>query len=327
MGSLINPSMMARDVTQWPFQWDSPWNLPVATTVTLQSAAASQTVNARSDPNGTTINSTSYSLPIYYATGATPNITVLWEDFITGTDYGTPSIPWSSDMTPAAGTDKNIVIVSADRQTAYEMWYVQGTYPSFTVGWYAAISLKGSGIDQEGVRAYEGSSIGGLVRQYDVNAGVIRHALALGVDTNKLYATCPANTGWVWPAFGQDDSACTTGQLYAGLNPMGTYCVIPQSVSAASLGITTPAGLMMYQAAKDYGLYFVDRTGLGTGYNTFYAEPNVSAAWITNLLSNFDLNRIVQNLRVVTNNTSTTPNGGTIDATGANRVQPLATPV
>jgi hypothetical protein len=318
----------SRDITTWPFSRSSIWNLPVATTATFQVLSSAQNVNlggAQAPTVGIGCNYTSWSIPVYQASVSDPMCSVHWVDF-NSVDHGTYNINIPTGAIPTNGEDGNMDVIDPDRQHVHELFYVHGTSPSFTVANYVTNDLTGSAFNTYGIRAYGGSTLGGLVREADVQAGVIRHALALALVTTQLYAYLDGQSvcrGFVWPAISQDQTACVTDVVgpYSGLNPIGTYAAIPKTVNLSSLGFATTQGLMMAHAAQDYGVYIVDRT---TQADAFYAEPAVDASWIAGLASDYDQDRIHHALQVVTNNTSGTPNGGTWDSSGSNRVVALA---
>ncbi|MDP9407559.1 MAG: hypothetical protein M3P95_06775 [Actinomycetota bacterium] len=83
------------------------------------------------------------------------------------------------------------------------------------------------------------------------------------------------------------------------------------------MGLSTPAGRMLARAMQDYGGYATD-----VSYSTMnvFVEPLPGAKAFADQLINApawdaaDLKKIRQHLRIVTNNTPKTPNGGTLDA-------------
>jgi hypothetical protein len=145
------------------------------------------------------------------------------------------------------------------------------------------------------VRAYGGSAIGGLIRQWEVTSGTIHHALALAITGSQLKA------GWVWPATTQDADGATS---YSGLVPMGSFAAIPPTVDLGAQGLT-PGGLMVARALQGYGAYVVDRSGAFS----LYAEPSAATDPLIGQAGQ-DLGKIRALLRLVTNNAPTSVNGG-----------------
>lgn len=117
-------------------------------------------------------------------------------------------------------------------------------------------ALGGLGVGAEnGRRASMVPSYAGVVTDADVAAGRIDHALALLVPATLLG---PAFTG---PALAFDSEPNYTSAL-----PMGARLALPPALGpdpAAALGLRTQLGRMLAQAARDYGMYAVDRGGEG----------------------------------------------------------------
>ncbi|WFG44944.1 hypothetical protein [Pseudonocardia alni] len=340
-------------MTSGPFASDSVWNLPIAVDAVFagdddpRNGAMHDTGD---DGSGLVwVNSHRYSHPITFAGPDCPPATVV--DVVNGGRWNDP-IP--SDARIAGGDDAHMHVVSADRSRVHEYFGVTRMSPVFyEVRRRAVVPLRGPGIGpQQGVRAYGGSAIGGLIRRVEVDpahplhTGRIDHALAVALRTDQLYMDraawsgdygyydsgeldvgrhpgwptgTPANgfmrqTGYVWPATEQDYQSPTE---YSGTIPMGSYFAIPGSVDVTALGITTVQGLMLARAAQQYGVYVTDASGA----MAFYTEDDAGPAteFADSLLSANDYTgrdpRIVFNaLRVVVNNTSVTPNGGPLGA-------------
>lgn len=124
------------------------------------------------------------------------------------------------------------------------------------------IDVRGDGTGWwNGRRASMLPSFAGLIRDGEIDAGHIPHALALQVPATMLARA------FVWPAFAFDRDADYSGSL-----PMGALLAIPSWVDIDGLGLSR-RGRAIAQAAQDYGAYVVDRGGGGI---TFLAELGAS---------------------------------------------------
>jgi hypothetical protein len=326
------PAPAGRNATLWPFASDSPWNTPIGSGAALESASGALTSMIRSTTLKTQdgsssmnmvtwMNADSYSHPVYTATNSDPMATI-------SQTYGAPvtaRVPASA--TPAVGTDKHMHVIQPDGGTIVEMWDVtRNSSTSLTAGRIAVVNLLGSGIGPDnGVRAYGGSAVGGLIRKWEVDPsdpnytdGVIRHAIAIAVPNGMLkytggnagYDAAGYGTakGYVWPATEQDYSS---PWAYYGTIPMGQLFTIPKSVNIDTLGLSSAARAVA-KAMQDYGAYVTDCTGPGTV--AFYAEPTVPSAWLGDVAgpnwSASSLTTIRKNLVAVTNNGPTSVGGG-----------------
>src|ERR1700681_2206116 len=108
-----------------------------------------------------------------------------------------------------------------------------------------------------GRRASMVPSFAGLIRDGEISAGHIPHALAAMAPRSILQASA------VWPAAAFDRSSNYTGTL-----SMGSLLAIPATIDLTQLGLS-PQGLVIAHAAQDYGVYVVDSGGGGF---TFLAE-------------------------------------------------------
>lgn len=322
------PPTTGRDVFYWPFASDSVWNLPVGTGAVLESATAAKTLALRTNTMGNSINCDRYSHPLVRASATDPLVTITdWND---GTRSRTAHIPASAQ--PAPGDDRHLHILQPDGHTCVETWLFEWTgATTASAGRVATSNFFGAGLGpQGGTRAYGGSALGGLIRKWEADPndphytdGVIRHAIALAVNLNTLLYTSGSagydangygtELGYVWPATEQDYGSEAT---YSGTVPMGTYCVIPKTVDVASLGLSW-AALPIAKAIQDYGAYITDQAGwIDDPWFAVYAEPALAETEWFHVVYNDpiwdapDIGTIRDNLRIVTNNTAATPNGG-----------------
>ncbi len=177
------------------------------------------------------------------------------------------------------------------------------------------------------------SGIGGSIRVGELTGSdPIRHVLKINLwGLRYLYAGTPNGSepkgfGFRWPANNADGYA---QQSYGGTNPevaMGSLLAIPPSMTYASLGIESELGRKMFDVLRDYGAYVVDDTawynfhfdgeyGVPEEVELYYGMPMRGA--IDNPIKR-DLERLKQNLHVVSNNTPETIGGP------GERLSPLA---
>jgi hypothetical protein len=279
----------ARDAFLWPFASTSPWNMPVGSGAQFEAASAPRTSNLN-DPRATAwVNAREYSAPIYRASSSDPLATV-----VDGDERAQYRIPAAAR--PANGSDGALYVVDPTAHYVDETWRMSGGPLAWTTSYHVRNDVRGSGWGTGGVRAAGGSGIGGIIRHWEVDAGVIRHGLALSIADFQL------RRGPVWPATAEDGNAAS---IYRGLNPIGTFAAIPPTVDVTRLGLSRE-GLMLARALQDYGAYVVDRNGSSF---VMKADPSLDG---TPALTNMrhDLAKLRPQLRVVTNNAPASVNGG-----------------
>jgi hypothetical protein len=287
-----------RDATQWPFASDSPWNLPIGSRAQYTDASDSRTASLIRSGVSWWVNASQYSHPIYRASAGDPVLT------LTRPGHANVQFRAPSNARPAAGTDKHMHVIDPSGQWLDESWATEGTAPVMTTGYHVRTNMFGPGMGQGGVRAYGGSAIGGLIRTWELQAGSIRHAVALSIQPNQL------KSGWVWPATVQDGN-----NRYSGGTPMGTLAAIPPSVDITKLGLSA-TGLAVARAMQDYGAYVVDQSGCVC----LFAEPSAESTPQLAQLRN-DVAKLRSHLRVIANNTPSSVGGGGV------RRAPLAPPL
>lgn len=348
-GRLVDLGAVPLEPALRPFSAGSVWRLGVAQGAVFAADSDPRNVairNTGADGSGKVwVNSDDHSHPISYASPDSPLATVV--DTVNGGSW-TEQIP--ADARIATGSDKHMHVVTPDGTHLLEHFAVTRVSPArYDCGRRIEVDLLGSGIGpQNGVRAYGGSAIGGLIRGWEVDpahpryTGRIKHALAIALRGDQLYMDAahyggsqgyytsgtldptkhpgwPAGTsaagfmkqtGYVWPATEQDWASPTS---YSGTIPMGSFFAIPSGTALDSLGLQTTQGRMLARAARDYGCYVTDYSGA----SAFYCENDGGPAQVfaSALLggasaSAHDARAVFNALRVIPGNAAATPNGG-----------------
>ena len=170
------------------------------------------------------------------------------------------------------------------------------------------------------------STLGGSIRVGELTGdGQIHHALKIMPYAKTDLHFDWEDMGFKWPATTADGYASDT---YGGTNPnvlMGSLLAIDPSATVESLGITTEVGKKLFFALQNYGAYIVDDS-FGPRYN-FGGDINISAevkkAYGINLWAKAskatdsqnaayakDMKALIDNLKVVTNNSKKRVGGG-----------------
>ena len=284
------PRVLARrTASDWPFDVSSPWNTPLGSGAQFDSSTSAAT-RALLDPRvDTWVNAEQYSHPIVQATNDDPVVRVR----VRGEREISLRVPRGAQ--PAAGSDAHLHVVAPDGRWLDEMWLVDTTNEVWTAGHHVRTDLHGPGVGAGGVRAYGGSAIGGLIRSWEIEAGTIRHVLALAIDDTQLRSK-PR-----WPATAEDSNAESS---YSGPIPMGSLVAIPPDVDTSALQLN-PSGRALAAALQNFGAYVVDRAGAFT----LFAEPSLAGSTTLDHLRS-EFRRLRPLLRIVTNNGPLTVGGG-----------------
>lgn len=328
------PPVTTRSQYQWPFSWDSFWNMPLASTATYTPVTITDN-GTYEDASSQTYNDTNTSDPVKtltnarLASGSTGPVQVHVDPSMTANGQWNTCSSWLS---------------SADSDTVYQGQTTQltaGGNPSFggtADNTWPTVSIKGIG--QAGCMGGSGlSGLGGTLTKADVTGtSPITHALKVALDGFVNYST--ANGGHRWPALNADGgyNQSGNGNFYGGSDPNmveGTLLALPPTISPSSF--SNPLVQKIAQAAQDYGVYTVDTTATDRfAFSTFITNYDATSSFdtaacttgCTHPSSNqsiyaSQLDTLLKDLAAVTNNTQATPGGGAI---GASRCAPYAPP-
>lgn len=308
---------VTRDPRLQPFAATSIWNTPIGTGAAYSAEQAPETRMLRTDDAGGPRKSVIWighdvmaiarareNDPLAPWSFGSRAATALWPADGTMAN-GTVMIRTPPGIRFLGGSDRYVVIIAPDGRTAYEGWH--GSASPQTGGYHAdylvRTDLLGSGIARsdgrsEGIRAFGGSLLGGLVRCAELSGGAIPHAIAVNLANSQLKAATSQHGQKVWPATGSDDAGRNG---YAGLVPMGSLLAIPPDVDIGQLGLTRD-GAALAHAFQDFGGYVVDRAP-----ETMVLAQVEAGCPTSDLVK--DRMKIARHLTIVTNNGPAHPGG------------------
>jgi len=316
----ITSSPPPREASKQPFDSFSIWNTPIGRGAIYQSNTGPETLMLRDENVGGHAGSYTWiganAFGIYQQTEGNPQMrwsylsrpaTLPWPH-----EGGLPDGEFLLQTPPETrflgGADGYAVIITQDGRFAYEVW--KGSFDwmaqIYRAHYLVRTDLYGSGISSrdgisEGIRAFGGSLLGGLIRCYELDALSIQHAIAMVPSTTQLKAGPTMNEQKVWPATTTDGDSVN---IYSGLIPMGALFAIPPSTDLTRIGLS-PEGLALARAFQNFGGYVVD-----TAHKTMIlaeVEAGCNSAHIKNL--NQDKRKIVSVLTLVENNSAAEPGG------------------
>jgi hypothetical protein len=238
----------------------------------------------------------------YYSTLSTPN-TNLW---VLPASYQPASQNYQDAVYLPAGacaspdTDAHMAVFQPNGQVldAYNTIITSDGSIVSSMASFVDATGDGTGLSN-GRRASMLPSFAGLIRTGEISSGLIPHAMAALISQTMLTSAA------VWPAAAFDRSNNYTGAL-----PMGTLLAIPPTVNVTTLGLS-PQGLVMANAAQNYGVYLVDSGGSGLTFQAELNDPEIrwpgtatTPPWWR------DIEIIAASLQMVVNNTAAAPGGG-----------------
>lgn len=237
-----------------PFAADSPFNVPVVATPTVDPDSAAMVARISRAGLGHA-NLVEFGIPIYQATESTPRRPVE----CTLTDWGPCALadsprPIPENAEPGVGRGA-MVVVDRAADTADEYWEAATSDAGWSTGWGAITSLSGSGWGG-GATGAGASRLGGVIRVDEIQAGVIPHALMLESDTACASTFRP-------PAEKTDGESTRPDCI-----PEGARLQLDPAIDVAAIPGITPGELAVARALQEYGGYLIDRadTSLAVGF-------------------------------------------------------------
>jgi hypothetical protein len=266
-----------------PFRFFSPssfWNRPLRTHARLapeskQLIAAFDAEIAAEESVGkgpATINTTSWSVPIYTVSAAQPTVKVTLENAAPTSTLQAAwnAVPLPEDAQPAGGSDEHLVVWQPSRDELWEFWHLVHGPEGWHAAWGGAMRNVTADSGAYGPEAWPGakptwgasasslSIAGGLITLEDLESGQINHALAIGI---------PQVRAGVYASPAQRTDGKSTDPLAL---PEGAQLRLEPSLKLASLHLPRLT-LMLARAAQRYGIVVRD----GAANVAFYAQEPV----------------------------------------------------
>lgn len=269
--------------TRSPFRFfapDSVWNRPVRASASLAPRSAdliaafdAEIAREALATHGPTVNTISYSVPIYTVPANQPTVMV---QLVNHSPEPALQLAWSAvplppNAQPAAGGDKHLVVWQPSTDRLWEFWHLEQTPTGWQAAWGGAIQNVSSDSGAYGPQAWPGaqsrwgasgtslSIAGGLITLEDLELGQINHALAMAIPDVRagVYAA---------PAHKSDGKSTEPLTL-----PEGVHLRLNPKLNLAALHLPRLT-LMIAQAAQHYGIVVRDKAS----HVVFYAEDPIS---------------------------------------------------
>jgi hypothetical protein len=218
---------------------------------------------------GLTINTDSYSVPIYTVPSNQPTVRVALRSGSSASALQSAwsAVPLPSNAQPAAGTDGHLVVWQPSTDKLWEFWRLTGGAEGWQAAWGGAMDDVSSNSGIYGPDAWPGATrwwgasasslsiAGGLITLEDLERGQINHALAIAIPNVRadVYAA---------PAQRTDGRSVNPLSL-----PEGAHLRLNPNLDLAALHLPHLT-LMIAEAAQRYGLIVRD----GSHTTCFFAQ-------------------------------------------------------
>lgn len=271
---------------------NSPWNTPIGGAPTVDSGNAQFVASMDPSTAKLTSDPTQYTLPVYYATNATPLATVSYADgwfsdvsnggnTLTNNRPATAAarvtkMPIPLGLSAASGSDAQIIIINTDTGEEWGASHftrdAAGNYSAWNIGHY---NIAWSGVPPYGAngnpfwqRGPGTPYLTGLIRPCEIAQGHIDHALA--------FAFPKTTPEFVYPATRSDGQSPATSGM-----PEGARLQLDPSVSDDTIRNVwhcTDACFTVAKAAQTYGMYVADTAGRPKVYFEYEATAHWNGA-------------------------------------------------
>jgi hypothetical protein len=256
-----------------PWSASSPFNTVLPVNAVLASNSDNVAGYLAGGTNQQIANLYDYGWPVFPADASTPRATVRVTQPWGSDPFGGQSVPIPAGFAANAGSDGHVAVVDYSTGRSYEFWQLKKVDTThFTASWGQVTPdiFTGSGNEQ----LFGGSSTGsgmsgiaGLVRTFEMRAGVINHALAFASDavTPGLYQ---------FPATKTDGSNMAALPLGSTI-PEGARIRLDPSIDLAAIPGITPAELIVGRALQTYGAFCMDQGGarMAFGFENPIGDP------------------------------------------------------
>jgi hypothetical protein len=342
------PPLQTRDPLKQPFASTSIWNMPIGSNA--QYVAANMSGNPGNtiwalmpgvDDEKIVLTPTAPMTALYAS-----NAGWTGKDRCPATGALLLTVPMPSNyVVPNSTGNNSAAFLMADKRTIVQtqpLARCSAGAPGTSMTTHANVDLYGPGIT--GSHGGSGlSALGGSIRLGELRPGMLEgphHALKVAVYAKEaLYRCTTGSDCYRWPAVTRDSYAVgwygTANNNGNAAMKMGALLAIPYSTSIASLNLETAVAKQLAWTLQNYGAYIVDDTyapgfmldvesgPAGDKRAEFQADWGFSMVQkvADNTAWRRDMQKLVQALYVVNNNTPTTIGGG-----GTPR-QPLAPPI
>ncbi|MFT3863165.1 MAG: hypothetical protein QM729_02750 [Solirubrobacterales bacterium] len=282
------------------FSSKSFWNreLPAEPPLVSDSSNLVATLKEKTEGTGSPwLNTTSYSTGVFIADFETPTVEVeLVENYGPTLQEAWKAVPIPAGATPAAGTDKHMVVYQPSTDRMWEFWLCEHSGEKWTAHWGGAMEGLSSDKGYFDSEAWPGAGtnwgatatslplMGGLMMIEEALSGTIPHALALAIPEPKDTYVFPAQRGDGYGTGAYDIPEGSCFRLRADYNIDG---------SGASDYVK-----MIMRAAQAYGMIVRDASGVVVLYGEAPQDEAGEAAWETVLEGSWPETQVIENLEL-----------------------------
>lgn len=276
-------------LVNYPFKSDSAWNTKIPASAIWRGTSDPRTAMIRRNYGGGShydgdpkdfkwaLNMWDYTIATWYASNGDPTVTIYQggQQFV---------VNCPANAVPSGGSDRHMCIIDPDGLHSHDMWGAIRSGNRIDAESYVKTKLAGEGwrmVEERlqspsnprglntdnasagggGPRAVSAASLGGLIRKYDLDLGVINHALVFATPrrwANGRFGVRvhPAN----WISLGDGDESSGRWEPFTGTIRYSDRFALDKNINVNSLGLSRE-WTMIAKALQEYGMYMGDVAG------------------------------------------------------------------
>lgn len=242
------PSSADRAATTTPFAPDSPFNkaIPIDAPVDPKSGSIVDAITRE----GVHAGLIEFGIPIYDASPSTPRYIITCREHASWGPCPLEgvSVPIPDEARPQSGSDGAMVVADWGNDRAYEFWRATKSGSMWSTTWGSVSRLSGDGWSSTATGS-GASRLGGVIRESEVAAGVIPHALVL-----QSSHTC--RDVFRFPATKTDGASTESGCI-----PEGSQLQLDPTLDVTNNKNLTKAERAIFVALQKYGAFVIDKGG------------------------------------------------------------------
>jgi hypothetical protein len=294
----------ARDPTIQPLRSYNIWNTAIGSGAIWSKASDVDTQAIVKSAAGATINSGTWSIPVYVAKYGDPTgyFAAPYNNVMPISRGYTTHIPVR--VQPSSDSDANITLYDASHRWMQEFL---GCRPTKSLRGFACYdNLKTDVCEGQNPTGSFTSWTPGLIRVSEIQRGLIPHMLRFAMPRTM---TKPPAKWWqvAWPEFQVDECGPT---CYSGVVPAGATIGIPSTVNLGTLNLS-PSGVVLATALQNYGAIQRATGGSPQQGIILYSEQAAESETRRQLADmRRDFVKIQPLLRIMRNQASNNVNGG-----------------
>lgn len=240
-----------------PFADSSPWNQPIGSNVEVDPNSAAMVAKLATGSQGAGLYE--FGTPVYFADSRTPKYQINCTENWGNCGLESESVPIPDNAQPAPGSDGQMVVIDLAANKSYEFWVYNKDKATTSWGGILPIDGDGRGTGENSAVGAGVSRLAGVVRTYEIEQGVIDHALVFSTE----YCLGPdGGTNFRFPATKTDGKYIGSDGI-----PEGARVQLDPAINVDAIAGISKGEKAVAKALQKYGAYAIDCGGAAMAFS------------------------------------------------------------